>query len=152
MKTAKFLPILALVFALVFYGCKKNNPAPASQSELIIGKWSIQSDTSRQYINGVVQSTYVVRGINSPYYRFNADGTGTMKYNIGTPDLNRTFTYTVPNDTLVFNVPKQPADIYGEVMTYKIVKLSSNALILLWEDDAPSPWESSYKEYIYATK
>ena len=150
MKTAKFIPILAL--ALVLYGCKKNNPAPASQSELIIGKWSIQSDTSRQYINGVVQSVYVIRAINSPYYQFNTDGTGTMKDNIGTPDLPATFTYTVSKDTLVMNVPKQVSYPYADIMTWRIVKLSSNAMILLWATNSPIPGDSTYKEYMYLSR
>ena len=152
MKIAKFIPFLTLVFVLTFYGCKKNNPAPASKSELIIGKWSIKADTSRQYINGVVQSTYVVRGINSPYYQYNANGTGVMKYNIGTPDEPANFTYTVSHDTVVMNVPKQASYPYADIITYKIVKLSSNAMILLWEDISVVPGDSSYKEYIYLSK
>ena len=152
MKITKLVPVLTLVLILAFYSCKKNNPAPASKSELIVGKWSIQADTSRQYINEVVQSTYVVHGINSPYYQYNADGTGTMKYNIGTPDLSATFTYTVSNDTVVMNVPKQPSYPYGDKMTYQIAKLSPNAMILLWNDESPVSGASSYKEYIYLTK
>ena len=150
MQASKCLPIFFIAIVVAFYSCKKNNPAP--QSVLIVGKWSVQGDTSRQYINGVVQSTYAVAGINSPYYQFNADGSGTIKDNIGTPDLVANFTYTLSNGILTIDVPQQEADPYGSQVKYQIIKLTSNALILLWEENSPVPGDSNYKEYIYLTK
>ncbi len=67
----------------------------------------VNGDTSREYVGGVLASTYVVRGINSPWYQFNADGTGAMKDNIGLPDDTIHFTYHVTNDSLYLVHPDE---------------------------------------------
>ncbi len=90
----------------IFSGCSKiNSPNPVSSS--IVGRWAIKGDTSREYIDGVLASTYVVRGINSPWCQFNTDGTGSMKFNIGPPDDTIHFNYSVSHDSLYFAHPDE---------------------------------------------
>lgn len=100
-------PFLIIIFGLlaILSACaKKDSTAPKAS---IVGRWALAGDTSREYVGGVLASTYVVRGINSPWYQFNADGTGAMKDNIGLPDDTIHFTYSVTNDSLYLVHPDE---------------------------------------------
>src|SRR5437879_12533933 len=101
--------LLLTVATSLLLGCSKKDNPNAQQTFSIIGKWSIVADTSRQYVSGVLNSTYIVVGINAPYYLFNADGSGTLKQNTSPPDQIKNFTYTVSKDTLTVNYPIQAA-------------------------------------------
>jgi hypothetical protein len=94
----KLFLILLCGLAILSACSKKDNSMPATAS--IVGRWALTGDTSREYVSGVLASTYVVKGINSPWYQFNADGTGIMKDNIGLPDDTMHFTYHVSHDSL----------------------------------------------------
>jgi hypothetical protein len=144
--------LLLILFGVLFVlGCsKKNNPSPQAT---IVGKWAIQGDTSRQYVAGALNSTYVIVGINSPYYQFNADGTGTLKQNLGPPDLIETFTYTLSNGSITLNFPVQPASPNNAFqLSWEIEKLTANTVIFLWDDTSPGNGSSEYKEDVYLTR
>ena len=127
----KFLFITMAVF--FFFSCsKKGNISPNSVA--ITGKWNITADTSQT----AGYQPYIIVGINSPYMTFNADGSGTQKNNIGTPDDVSTFTYRLSKDTIFFNYPPQPPDPAGSILTGIIKKLTSNALIIQYDLSDPT--------------
>ncbi|MEO6851392.1 MAG: hypothetical protein ABI203_00770 [Mucilaginibacter sp.] len=100
-----FLIMLCGLIAIISACSKKSNPTPISAS--IVGKWAVKGDTSREYTGEFLASTYVIPGINSPWYQFNADGTGSMKFNISLPDDTLHFTYRVSHDSLYFVHPNE---------------------------------------------
>src|ERR1700688_3732109 len=128
--------LLLIVFAAVFLlGCSKNNNPSPKTPVTIIDRWLITADTSNQYVNGIVNSTYVLAGINSPYYQFNADGSGTVKNNISEPDQLLNFTYTITNNTINFDFPVQAAQpIYSYQASATIQKLTAHTMIILFDD------------------
>ncbi|MGZ3778220.1 MAG: hypothetical protein ACXVI9_11885 [Mucilaginibacter sp.] len=99
------LILLCGLLAIVSACSKKGNSNPAAGS--IVGRWAVKGDTSREYIAGALASTYVVMGINSPWYQFNANGTGASKFNLGLPDDTIHFTYHVSHDTLYVEHPDE---------------------------------------------
>ena len=146
--------ILLILFGVLFVlGCsKKNNPSPQAT---IVGKWAIQGDTSRLYLAGVLNSTYISVGINSPYYQFNADGTGTYKQSLPPPDFITTFTYTISNGSITLTFPPKPVPpnySFQTINKFKIEKLTANTLIFLLDDTNTSNGGSEYKEDIYMTR
>jgi len=122
----KFLFITGACFLLISCS-KKGDQAPGAAS--LLGKWNITADTSHTF----GYPPYIIEGINSPYMQFNADGTGTQKNNIGTPDDVETFTYKISHDTIAFNFPVQPQLPYGNTPTGVIKKLTSKNLIIEYD-------------------
>jgi hypothetical protein len=126
----KFL--LIAVVAFFFFSCsKKGNQSPVTAS--ITGKWNITADTSQTF----GYPPYIIVGINSPYMQFNADGSGTQKNNISTPDAVLNFTYTVSKDTITFNYPPQLTSP-GNAPKGIIKKLTSNNLVIEYDINSPS--------------
>lgn len=137
----KLLAIAIAAFCLISCS-KKGDQSPGSAS--LTGKWNITADTSQT--SGY--PPYIIVGINSPYMQFNADGTGTQKNNIGTPDDVLTFTYKISHDTIAFNYPVQPQVPYGNTPTGVIKKLTSKNLII--EYDFIS--DLTVKELVYMSR
>ena len=138
----KFLIITAVAFFL-FSCSKRGNQSPASVS--ITGKWNITADTSQTF----GYPPYIIVGINSPYTQFNADGSGTEKDNISTPDLVLNFTYKISKDTISFNYPAQPQLPSGNTPTGIIKKLTSNNLIIEYDINDPT---LTVKERVYMSR
>ena len=138
----KFLFIAAVAFFL-FSCSKKGNQGPASVS--LTGKWNITADTSQTF----GYPPYIIVGINSPYTQFNADGSGTEKDNISTPDLVLNFTYKISKDTLSFNYPVQTGLPSGNTPTGIIKELTSHNLIIEYDINDPT---LTVKERVYMSR
>jgi len=123
----KFLFIAIAAFCL-FSCSKKDNLTPSVAA--ITGKWNITADTSTT--SGY--APYIIVGINSPYFQFNADGTGTQKNNISAPDDLAYFTYKISKDTIAFNYTSP----YTAMPTAIIKKLTSKNLVLEYSINTPT--------------
>jgi hypothetical protein len=146
--------LLLIVFAVVFLlGCSKNNNPSPKTPVTIFDKWLITGDTSRQYFNGLLNSSYITVGINSPYYQFNTDGSGILKNNISDPDQILNFTYTVTDNTINFDFPVQAAQpTYSYQASATIQKLTGHTMIILFDDFSPGNASYEYKEDIYLSR
>src|SRR5258708_10673196 len=146
--------LLLIVFVVVFLlGCSKNNNPSPKTPVTIIDRWLITGDTSNQYVNGIVNSTYVLAGINSPYYQFNADVSGTVKNNISEPDQILNFTYTVSDNKITFTFPVQAAQpTYSYQASAIIQKLTAHTMIILFDEVEPDNTSYEFKEGIYMSR
>ncbi|HZY40132.1 MAG TPA: hypothetical protein VFE53_25945 [Mucilaginibacter sp.] len=138
----KFLSIAAAAF--FFFSCtKKSNQNPVSVT--LTGKWNITADTSQTF----GYPPYIIVGINSPYMQFNADGSGTEKDNISTPDWVLSFTYKISKDTISFNYPVQTGLPSGNTPTGIIKELTSNNVIIEYDINDPT---LTVKERVYMSR
>lgn len=138
-----FLFVIAAMF--LFFSCSKKNNTPSPTTASIVGKWNITADTSQT----VGYPPYIIVGINSPYMQFNADGSGTQKDNIGTPDDVLNFTYTLSKDTVAFDFPVQPQNPYVNTPVGVIKKLTTNNLIIEFDINDPT---ITVKERVYMSR
>ena len=122
--------IIRCAFAgiLLLAACSKKDDVQANAS--INGKWSITADTVKHYESGHLLTANAIVGINSPYYLFNADGTGTFKNNGGLPDDIRHFKYTVSEKSITFVTTNPDQSIYNASGIIK--KLTANDLTILF--------------------
>ena len=138
----KFLLITIAAF-FIFSCSKKGNPGANTVS--ITGKWNITADTSQTF----GYPPYIIVGINSPYTQFNADGSGSEKDNISTPDAVLNFTYKLFKDTIFFNYPVQPRLPSGNTPTGIIKKLTASNLIIEYDINDPT---LTVKERVYMSR
>jgi hypothetical protein len=143
--------LFIIIGTLLLFGCSKGNNPSSQTGFSITGKWYVKADTSRSYVSGLLSSTYVIVGINSPYYQFNSDGTGSAKNNISTPDAILNFTFILSDKKITFNYPQQPANglSYAYNITGVIEKESSNSFVILFDSNSGV---NEYKEVLYLNK
>ena len=96
-------------------------------------------------------STYAVPGINSPWCQFNADGTGSMKFNIGMPDDTIHFTYSISHDSLYFAHPDEVirGRDYSSFSYQAVIQLLNQHTLITVDKFGSSP---NYIEDIYYTR
>jgi len=70
--------------------------------------------------------------------QFNADGTGTEKDNISTPDRVFSFTYKISKDTISFNYPDQTGLPGGNKPTGIIKTLTDHNLLIEYDMSDPT--------------
>ena len=104
--------------------------------------WNITADTS--LTSGY--PPYVRVGINSPYWQFNADGTGTEKNNTATPDVILNFTYTVSGNVLTCNYTPPG---YSFITTGTVLKLTLHELVVEYDVNTPTLID---KELVYFSR
>jgi hypothetical protein len=100
----KFLLLITALTAIT--ACSKSNsgtpthPAPS----LLVGKWTIVSDTIRLYSGDTLKQTQATPGLTpADYTLFNADGSGSTAEDGFTDN----FTYKFSGSTLTINTPAQ---------------------------------------------
>ena len=127
----KKLLLIALA-AVIIAGCsKKNNPSPTAVS--ITGKWYATIDTTKEYVNGTLQTTTPSTYNHTNFVQFNADNTGSSLTD-GVPD---TFTYSVSGTTLTLNFSAQTVGVityaaYSERAAIRT--LTANTLVVYTDD------------------
>lgn len=111
--------ILALVLSIgfVFTSCDEDKDEDKSYSELIIGRWGIQSQIMNQYENGqVINSDTTIFTPNEGEYviaNFNTSGIVTLQFTNGETD---TSAYVIRNDSLIIDNEE----------SFKILELTSS--------------------------
>ena len=124
--------LLIALLAFIIAGCsKKSNPSPTVTS--ITGKWYATIDTTKEYVNGTLQTTTPTTYNHTNFVQFNADNTGSSLTD-GIPD---TFTYSLSGTTLTLNFSAQTVGVityaaYSEKATVRT--LTANTLVV-YEDD-----------------
>jgi hypothetical protein len=110
--------LVALAAVTLFMGCsKKNNPSPSAS---LVGKWFQTTDTARIYTNNVLTEADPESFDHTDYVQFNSNGTGVQLS--GDESIN--FTYSVKNNAVTLNYPKQTVDnvtidAYSQTGTFK---------------------------------
>jgi hypothetical protein len=122
--------LVALVAVALFMGCSKKNDASPSAS--LVGKWYITTDTIKQYTNNVLSDQDPESFNHTDYVQYNSNGTG-VQLSAGT---STNFTYSVKNNILTLNYPKQTIDdvtidAFSKTATFKT---TSSTLYIFIED------------------
>ncbi|MBP1629177.1 MAG: hypothetical protein H6Q15_70 [Bacteroidetes bacterium] len=113
--------ILAFVLCVgfVFTSCDEDKDEDKPYSELIIGRWGIQSQIMNQYENGqVINSDTTIFTTNEGEYviaNFNTSGIVTLQFTNGQAD---TSAYVVRNDSLIIDTDE----------SFKILELNTSKL------------------------
>lgn len=89
MKNLKVLMVVAVV-AVAMAGCAKLEKILPKGD----GIWKATSETTVEYINNAVDSTYTTPASDLPTYTFNSNGTGTVAYD----GLIDNFSWTTNSD------------------------------------------------------
>jgi hypothetical protein len=118
--------LFVITIATLWFGCKKSGSSNNNTS--IIGKWYIQSDYTKVYLNGTAtQDTTVYLPNHSAYLLFNSNGSGAE---VAVDGDATNYTYRVSDKTLTFTFPKEtiaPQDTappYSESVTISILTSS----------------------------
>ena len=145
-----------LIASILLYGCSKtNNPSPDKTAN-VTGKWLYKSDTLRIYNNNVLKQTHVFSLTHSPYFQFNADGSGQAMNDESGGNATSHFSYIVANNTITFSYPSQtiggqPQDAYTQKATIK--QSTTNSLVIYFDDVSSSNGVvEEDKEIVYLTK
>jgi hypothetical protein len=122
--------LVALVAVALFMGCSKKNDASPTAS--LVGKWYITTDTIKQYTNNVLSEQDPESFNHTDYVQYNSNGTG-VQLSAGT---STNFTYSVKNNILTLNYPKQTIDnvtidAFSKTATFKT---TSSTLYIFIED------------------
>jgi len=145
-----------LVFGVsIFCSCAKKSNLSTQNAFLLPGKWLVASDTSFQYTGNTLTSTYLIVGINIPYYQFNADGTGTSKNNLGPPDDVLQFSYTVSNNIISFKYPDQIIaghEYYANNVSARILNPTPTTVLLSFDGYANPIIGFGSKDLLYLRK
>jgi len=130
MKRTPKLLVLAIAVTAITACSKKNDSKPSSA---IVGKWTVISDTTKNYTNGTLTETDVEPESNNNFAQFNADGSGTISDSGSVTKFN----YTISGSTLTIKVPAQTIDgvtVEATSENYAIKTLTSSQLYLFSDD------------------